>query len=226
METGQFHIVLGDYDSDLEAGTDYRMINIDNGTNFLIPLSEAYMGEQPITIILETNGGDVKSSDVIFRSILDYPFGVSVYICNFAFSAGTFVSLACGQIFVSDWAVLGPTDPQLTYTCDQKDLTGSSKQFIELNNNKSSTTSERMYMMCLDAKIHHNETIAYISEALTKNGYKNDVINTIIDEFCSGKHSHGRPFNARMLKQIGLHVTVGIPDYVFDINDEARQYKC
>jgi hypothetical protein len=223
--TGCFHIVLGDYDQRIEETCDYKVLGIDSGTNFLTALSDAYRNEEPIVIILETIGGDIKSCDIIFRSLLEYPFGVSVYVCNYAFSAGTFISLACKQIFISEWGLLSPTDPQIGHIPESNEFQASSKHFMNLIN-KDEKISDRMFITSLNAEMYHNENIEYIREALTKHGYEMTNIESIVSHFCSGKYSHERPFNTRMLKEIGLNVSNDIPEYIYDINDEAKKYKC
>jgi len=219
------HIILGDYDSEVERNTDYKVVNINHGNKFLIPFSDAYKNEKDLSIILETNGGDVDSSDMIFRSLIDYPHNVKVYIVNYAFSAGTFITLACKKIFMAPWALLGPTDPQLSCEPEDSEFYTSSRHFMDMMNNKENDVlSERMYMTSNEAKLYHEENISYAREGLRKSGHRNKDINKITDELCSGKYSHGKPFNSRMLKDIGLNVNDDIPDHIFKLNKNARRF--
>jgi hypothetical protein len=219
------HIIIGDYSAKSEIDSGFKLINIDNANNFLIPFSDAYRQKRELMIIIETEGGEIMSTDIIFRSLLDYPYGVTVYVINFALSAGAFITLAAKNIHMSPWSVLGPTDPQIVCDSDIKEYEGSSKCYMEMLNNKHDRNiSERMYMTSIDAKKYHEENINYITESLTKNGYPAETINRIIDELCSGKHSHGKPFNSRMLKELGLKINDHIPDYIYDINRKARRF--
>lgn len=224
--TGNAHIVIGEYDSYVEEESNYKLIDINNGNKFLIPFSEAYKNKKDISIIIETNGGNVSSSDIIFRSLVDYPYGVTIYIVNYAFSAGAFITLACKKIFMSPWALLGPTDPQISCESENKDYRGSSKIYMDMMNDKNDKTlSERMYMTSVDAKIYHEENVSYIRESLGRNGYNDKQIESITDELCSGKYTHGKPFNSKMLRGIGLNIEDDIPDYVYEINDRARRFR-
>jgi len=219
------HIVIGDYNEKSERKTNFKLVNIDNANNFLIPFSDAYRQKKDLAIIIETEGGEITSTDIIFRSLLDYPYGVSVYIVNYAFSAGAFIVLACKDIHMSPWSVMGPTDPQITCDSDEKEYEGSSKGYMEMFNNKSDKNlSERMYMTSINAKKYHEENINYVTESLVKHGYTTDKIHQIIDELCSGKHSHGKPFNSRMLAELGLKINDHIPDYIYDINRKSRRF--
>jgi len=225
-EFNNMHIVLGDYDSDLEEESDYRMINIENGSSFLIPFSKAYQDKKDLAIIIETDGGSIESSDMIFRSLVEYPYGVGIYIVNYAFSAGTFISLACKKIFMTSWALVGPTDPQITHGHERTSVNASSRIYMDMVDDKhNKSMSERMYMTSQEAALFHNENIEYVREALTKHDYDGAVINTVTDELCSGKYSHGKPFNRRMLRGLGLNVNDEIPEHITNINKRARRFK-
>ena len=219
------HIIIGDYNSRFEKDSNYKLLNINSGNNFLIPLSKAYEEKKNLIILIETNGGDIASTDIIFRSLLDYPYGVTIYVINYAFSAGTFITLAAKDIYLSPWSLLGPTDPQITHYPDTKNYTMPSDCYIEMiNNNKNNKINEKIYMTSINAKKYYNENIDYITESLSKQGYHLKTINNVIAELCSGKHSHGRPFNSRMLKEIGLVINNDIDQYIYDLNKYAKNF--
>jgi hypothetical protein len=223
-ENNTSHIVIGDYHEDVEKDSNYKIINIDNGENFLYPLQEAYKKELPLSIILETEGGDISSGDIIFRSLLEYPFGACVYIINYAFSAGTFISLACGKIYMSKWALMGPTDPQLTCEHSKHEFTGSSKHFINFKN-YNGRMSEQAYIIHQEAELYHGENIKYMTEALNRHGYSEKAQDNIKKELGSGTNSHGMPFNYRILNEMGLKVFTDIPEYIFKINKKVKEFK-
>jgi hypothetical protein len=66
-----------------------------------------------IVVVLETNGGSVEVVERI-SDVLRHHFGtVSFVIPNFAYSAGTVLSLSGDEIYMDYFSVLGPIDPQI-----------------------------------------------------------------------------------------------------------------
>lgn len=66
-----------------------------------------------VVVVLETNGGSVEVVERI-SDVLRYHFNtVSFVIPNFAYSAGTVLSLSGDEIYMDYYSVLGPIDPQI-----------------------------------------------------------------------------------------------------------------
>src|SRR6266404_7762221 len=67
----------------------------------------------PIDIVLHTPGGLVLASLQIARAIHKHKGKVTAVVPHYAMSGGTLIALAANQIVMSEYAVLGPVDPQL-----------------------------------------------------------------------------------------------------------------
>jgi ClpP class serine protease len=67
----------------------------------------------PLDLVLHTPGGLVLASLQIARAIHQYQGKVTVFVPHYAMSGGTLIALAADEIVMSDYAVLGPVDPQL-----------------------------------------------------------------------------------------------------------------
>jgi hypothetical protein len=66
-----------------------------------------------VIVVLETNGGSIEVVERI-SDVLRYHFAtVSFVIPNFAYSAGTVLSLSGDEIYMDYFSVLGPIDPQI-----------------------------------------------------------------------------------------------------------------
>ena len=69
--------------------------------------------EVPLDIVLHTPGGLVLASLQIARAIHKHPGKVTAFVPHYAMSGGTLIALAADEIVMSEYAVLGPVDPQL-----------------------------------------------------------------------------------------------------------------
>ncbi len=67
----------------------------------------------PIDIILHTPGGLVLASMQIARALHKHKGKVTAFVPHYAMSGGTLIALAADEIVMSEYAVLGPVDPQL-----------------------------------------------------------------------------------------------------------------
>src|SRR2546425_6468805 len=67
----------------------------------------------PLDIVLHTPGGLVLSSLQIARAIHKHKGKVTAFVPHYAMSGGTLIALAADEIVMSEYAVLGPVDPQL-----------------------------------------------------------------------------------------------------------------
>src|SRR6266478_3329563 len=69
--------------------------------------------EIPIDLVLHTPGGLVLAATQIARAIFTRKGKVTVFVPHYAMSGGTLLALAADEIVMSEYAVLGPVDPQL-----------------------------------------------------------------------------------------------------------------
>ncbi|HEX4584118.1 MAG TPA: ATP-dependent Clp protease proteolytic subunit [Burkholderiaceae bacterium] len=69
--------------------------------------------EVPLDIVLHTPGGLVLAALQIARAIHKHKGKVTAFVPHYAMSGGTLIALAADEIVMSEYAVLGPVDPQL-----------------------------------------------------------------------------------------------------------------
>jgi ClpP class serine protease len=67
----------------------------------------------PLDIVLHTPGGLVLAALQIARAIHKHKGKVTAFVPHYAMSGGTLIALAADEIVMSEYAVLGPVDPQL-----------------------------------------------------------------------------------------------------------------
>src|SRR5258705_12241801 len=67
----------------------------------------------PVDIVLPTPGGLVLAALQIARAIHKHRGKVTAFVPYYAMSGGTLIALAATEIVMSEYAVIGPVDPQL-----------------------------------------------------------------------------------------------------------------
>ena len=90
----------------------FRYIDVDDSEAVLraIHLTDPTV---PLDIVLHTPGGLVLAALQIARAIHKHRGHVTAFVPHYAMSGGTLIALAADQIVMSEYAVLGPVDPQL-----------------------------------------------------------------------------------------------------------------
>ncbi len=89
-----------------------RYIDVNDSEDVLraIHLTDASV---PIDIVLHTPGGLVLAALQIARAIHKHKGKVTAFVPHYAMSGGSLIALAANEIVMSEYAVLGPVDPQL-----------------------------------------------------------------------------------------------------------------
>ena len=90
----------------------YRYIDLNDSEEVLraIHLTDATV---PLDLVLHTPGGLVLAALQIARAIHKHKGKVTVFVPHYAMSGGSLIALAANEIVMSEYAVLGPVDPQL-----------------------------------------------------------------------------------------------------------------
>jgi len=89
-----------------------RYIDIDDAQSVIRAIRET-RPNRPIDLVLHTPGGLVLAAMQIARAVRAHPAKVRVFVPVYAMSGGTLIALAADEIVMSEFAVLGPIDPQI-----------------------------------------------------------------------------------------------------------------
>src|SRR6266853_1446854 len=90
----------------------YRYIDVNDSEEVMraIHLTDP---DVPLDLVLHTPGGLVLAALQIARAIHKHQGTVTAFVPHYAMSGGTLIALAAREIVMSEYAVLGPIDPQL-----------------------------------------------------------------------------------------------------------------
>ena len=182
-----------------------------------------------LSIVIYTRGGSIESSDMIVDILLNYVEPVRIYIPTFAYSAGTMIALCGDELYMNKYSIMGPVDPQISYSVDEKtDDDASSRCLMQLIEDKNiDEISDDIYLKAVESKFLHEDNIENIKNIITKRNLNLSKRRkkTILKEFGSGLHPHHKPFNIDKIKALGLPVVCPVPSKYNLLLDSYAKYK-
>ena len=159
-------------------------------------------------IIIHSEGGECAGIDAVSRLLSESKININTYIPQYAFSAGTMMSICGDSIYMNWYSLMGPLDTQLEY---DEDDTFSAKHIKQFRN--KSWAKEKDFLKGLEAESVHNDDEFLLDRILKKNAKKDRIIKRLLNT----KFSHDMSFNRDDIKDIGLPVIFNIPDKVMNI---------
>lgn len=124
--------VLHDFNKDLGERMEGDCVFINSALfpplddEFRVALEEIKKGSNKdhLIVMLQTNGGLMETVERLVAVMRTHYRRVSFVIPNFAYSAGTVLTLSGDSIFMDYYSVLGPIDPQIPSKDGQYQLSG------------------------------------------------------------------------------------------------------
>jgi membrane-bound ClpP family serine protease len=201
------------------------LIDINDSDNTFVNLLNNC--KKNINLIIDTQGGEVTANDKMIKSLLTFSRNKNVYTyvpCQ-AYSAGSMLSLIGKKIHIGKCAVLTPTDPQICTEIPDTNSNCYSPNIIKKAHKITSNPTFIDNIVLQEAIKYDEENISNTKNILERYKYNKKTMDKIVEEMCSGKYTHGKPFDYDDLKKMGLNVVNTIPKYVQDIVDELYDYK-
>jgi membrane-bound ClpP family serine protease len=150
-----------------------------------------------IKIIIHTNGGSISSSDIIVNALQKYNGIIEIYVPYYALSAGTFIALTGHKLFMTKYALLSQTDPQievnLTYIKDHTESI-SCGTFIKIHNDNICQNID-FNIMVHECQKSIEDSHRNLESILKNKNLSEQQIDKIMDEFEYGKYPHHKPFS-------------------------------
>ncbi len=183
----------------------FRYIDIDDSEDVLRAVRMT-PDDMPIDMVLHTPGGLVIAAEQIAMALCRHPAKVTVFVPHYALSGGTLIALAADEIVMDEDAVLGPLDPQLgEYPAASVLRAVACKPVAEIDDRtliladvaEKALRQVRSFVECLLAKKMDAEKAAQLAEMLT-----------------DGHWTHDYPITLEEARELGLHVSNGLPDLV------------
>jgi len=195
-----------------------RYIDIDDSERVLRAIRAAQK-DVPIDIILHTPGGLALAATQIAMALKAHPSKKTVIVPHYAMSGGTLIAFAADSIIMDPHAALGPVDPQLgdaqgSYPATSLLLVASKKKIDEMDDKTLIYAEEARKAM---------EQMRSLLRKILEGKCGGEKLETIIEEFVSGKYTHDHPFMAEQARSLlGECVETTVPEEVYALMDLYR----
>ncbi len=190
-----------------------RYIDIEDSEVILRAIRTAQK-DVPIDLILHTPGGLALAATQIAVALKAHPAKKTVIVPHYAMSGGTLIAFASDEILMDLHAALGPVDPQLG---DQTGVYPAPALLKVVEKKSLDETDDKTLVYAEEAAKAMDQMYALIKRILSgKCGER--YLNTILEEFVSGKYTHDRPFMAEDARAIlGDCVKTEVPEEVYEL---------
>ncbi|MFN3336198.1 MAG: SDH family Clp fold serine proteinase [Thermomicrobium sp.] len=166
--------------------------------------------EMPIDFIIHTPGGLVLAAEQIASALVRHRGKVTVFVPHYAMSGGTLIALAADEIVMDENAVLGPVDPQIGQF--------PAASVLRVIREKPITEIEDETLILADiSEKAMRQVNATVRNILKANGIPETEAQRIADTLTCGQWTHDYPIDVQEAQQLGLPVTVGIPEEVYQL---------
>src|ERR1700726_2221714 len=163
----------------------------------------------PIDIVLHTPGGLVLAALQIARAIHKHKGKVTAFVPHYAMSGGTLIALAASEIVMSEYAVLGPVDPQLGQQPAASILKAVARKPVERVKDETLILADQAEKAIAQIR----ESVTELLATKTAEG-KPEELARLLSE---GTWTHDHPITYETAKSFGLPVRNDIPAEFLDL---------
>jgi ClpP class serine protease len=162
-----------------------------------------------LDIVLHTPGGLVLAALQIARAIHEHKGKVTVFVPHYAMSGGTLIALAADDIVMSRHAVLGPIDPQLGQS--------PAASLIKVVEQKPTEEIDDQTLVMADVGRKAIAQVKQSASDILKSRLPADQAEALADKLSTGTWTHDYPLFAPTAKELGLPVSIEMPDDVLEL---------
>src|SRR6266446_4285565 len=163
----------------------------------------------PLDIVLHTPGGLVLAALQIARAIHKHKGKVTAFVPHYAMSGGTLIALAADEIVMSEYAVLGPVDPQLGEYPAASILKAVAKKPVAEIDDKTLILADQAEKAMAQVRKSVQELLA----TKTPDG-KAEELARLLSE---GTWTHDHPITYETAQSFGLPVRCDMPAEFLDL---------
>ncbi len=168
--------------------------------------------DKPIDMIIHTTGGQLLSAFQIAKALKRHKGKVTVFIPQYAMSAGTLIALSADEIVMDHNAVIGPTDPQFMIGKNVYPAVS----VVKIPKQKDiNSISDNTLILVDQAKKAISQVREMIKELLGSKYRRN--LKKIEERLVGGVSTHDYPIFYEEAKKLGLPVNDNMPDDVYKI---------
>src|ERR1700730_14598164 len=162
--------------------------------------------EIPVDLVLHTPGGLVLAATQIARAIFTRKGKVTVFVPHYAMSGGTLLALAADEIVMSEYAVLGPVDPQLGEYPAASILKAAHQKPIAEVDDKTLILADQAEKAIVQMRHEVGELLA--------DRYARENAEELAKLLTSGTWTHDYPITYERAHTLGLRVRSDMPENI------------
>lgn len=170
---------------------------------------------KPLDIIIHSGGGLIRASQQIARAIHAHPAKTTVFVPYYALGSTTFMAFAADEIVMSAHAALSPVDPFVGAGPASSVLAGIKGKPVERIEDETVIAADIAKKMLDEAR--------RLTCELMTDGRENAGVCRLADELVSGKWSRDRAITAPIAKELGLNVSLQMPNDVYELVRSCRR---
>jgi len=161
----------------------------------------SFKGE-PFDLILHTPGGVIFYTQMLAKIIKESKNPVRCFVPYYAMSGGTMLALSCKEIYMGDFACLGPVDPQIGSLFGY----GSAASWNEVLRRKGRKAGDSSIQFAFMGKQYTRTLRQNLQYALSDKITDPEMMDQALDYLTSGTVEHGYQISPLMLANFGIHI--------------------
>jgi ClpP class serine protease len=185
-----------------------RYIDVDDSEQVLRAIRQT-ADDRPIDLLLHTPGGLVLAAEQIAHAVRDHPAKVTVLVPHYAMSGGTLIALAADEIVMDPHAVLGPVDPQLG------ELPAAS--IVRVAGAKPVDRIDDRFLALADVADKALRQVRAFVTDLLDDRMEPEPAGRLATLIAGGHFTHDYPITVARARELGLQVSEGLPDEVYQL---------
>lgn len=164
---------------------------------------------QPLDLILHTPSGLQLAAEMIARAVKAHRGKVTAFVPFYAMSGGTLIALAADKVVMEPFSVLGPLDPQIGGR-----PAGALLSILE--HKPVEAIADDTLILATIAKQAVEQVKSFVHWLLQ--GRLEPAQLEMLAEFLTGGYmAHDTPLTPETLKGMGVPLSLGVPELVFDL---------
>ncbi|GAW35169.1 serine dehydrogenase proteinase [Roseovarius sp. A-2] len=165
--------------------------------------------DMPIDLVLHTPGGLVLAAMQIARAVEAHPAKVTVFVPIYAMSGGTLIALAADEIVMGEFSMLGPIDPQI--------MGISAASILAARDAKPVEHVSDLALVLADVSEKATAQVKRGAVEIMTPRMERAKAEALADTLTSGTWTHDYALTPAEATDLGLAVSVGLPQEVLDL---------
>lgn len=185
-----------------------RVIDINDSEQVLRAIRET-TPDRPIDLVLHTPGGLALAALQIARALKAWPGRVTVHVPHYAMSGGTLIAFAADEIVMTEHAVLGPVDPQVSGY--------PAAAVLSVLGRKPVSEIDDATLILADVAERAVRQMRESIEELLEGKHEDQRRTEIAALFTEGAWTHDRPIGVNDLRAFGFRVSTDMSDRILQL---------